>query len=438
MLDDPTGYGRVVRDADGAVERIVETKSAGDATPEELAIREINTGIYAFDARRAARRARPVGTDNAQGELYLADVLPLLREAGRTVAAHLVDDPALALGVNDRADLARSARIAQRRILERHMRAGRDDRRPGSTRSTPTSRSARTRRSSPVTLLRGATRSAPAATIGPHTTLIDARLGDGVTVLHSYLDDLRGPRRRHASARSPTCAPAPCCARARRSARSSRSRTPTSARARRSRTSPTSATPTSGEGTNLGAGTITANYDGRSKHRTTIGDAACTAASTRRFVAPVTRRRRRLHWRRVGDHRGRARRRARHRAGAPEERRGLRRRARSRTSREHRSSLEPRRALPAMTPPSRTRRRARASRSATTSGSCSFAGRANPRARRQDRRQAGRRPRRRSAQDLLQRRGLLPLRGVDPRRRPLHRPVDLRQPAARASPPTTR
>ena len=78
-LDDPSGYGRVVRDADGSVERVVETKAPGDATPEELAIREVNTGIYAFDGGALLDALAALDADNAQGELYLPDVLPLLR-----------------------------------------------------------------------------------------------------------------------------------------------------------------------------------------------------------------------------------------------------------------------------------------------------------------------------------------------------------------------
>ena len=105
VLDDPAGYGRVVRNDDGRVERVVETKAPGDATAEELAIREVNTGVYAFDGAALRRRPRAPAPDNAQGEPYLPDA-PLLDR----VAAHRVDDPTLMLGVNDRADLAACAR----------------------------------------------------------------------------------------------------------------------------------------------------------------------------------------------------------------------------------------------------------------------------------------------------------------------------------------
>ena len=105
-LEDPTGYGRVVRDADGGVERVVETKAPGDATEQELAIREVNAGLYVFDGGALLAALARLGSDNAQGELYLPDVLPLLRADGRLVQAFPLADPDLALGVNDRVDLA--------------------------------------------------------------------------------------------------------------------------------------------------------------------------------------------------------------------------------------------------------------------------------------------------------------------------------------------
>src|SRR4051794_8783752 len=106
-LEDPGGYGRVVRDSSGAFERVVETKGEGDATPSELEIREVNTGIYAFDAGALEEFLPRLTADNAQGELYLPQVLALLGAAGRRVVAHAVQDRRLVLGVNDRIGLAR-------------------------------------------------------------------------------------------------------------------------------------------------------------------------------------------------------------------------------------------------------------------------------------------------------------------------------------------
>ena len=124
VLDDPSGYGRVVRDEHGAVQRVVETKADGDATPEQLRIREVNTGVYVF-AHDALRAALPrLSDDNAQGELYLPQALDLIRADGGTVAAHTVADQTLVLGVNDRAGLALVRGLAQEAIHARHMAAG--------------------------------------------------------------------------------------------------------------------------------------------------------------------------------------------------------------------------------------------------------------------------------------------------------------------------
>src|SRR2546429_77911 len=123
-LEQPGSYGRIVRSADGGLERIVEAKEPGDATPEELAIKEINAGNYVFDGPALAAALEGISNDNTQGEYYLGDVLPLIRAEGGGVSAHLVADDAVTLGVNSRLDLARATAEARRRILEDHILAG--------------------------------------------------------------------------------------------------------------------------------------------------------------------------------------------------------------------------------------------------------------------------------------------------------------------------
>ena len=118
-LEDPTGYGRVVRDERGDIVRVAETRRPGDATLTELAIREVNTGVLCFDGA-----ALLDVLDSAQGELRLPDVLPLLRAAGHRIAACETADHAVCLGVDDQADLAEVRALAQRRIAEEHLRAG--------------------------------------------------------------------------------------------------------------------------------------------------------------------------------------------------------------------------------------------------------------------------------------------------------------------------
>ena len=105
-LEEPGSYGRVIRAADGSFERIVEAKQPGDATAAELAVREVNAGAYAFSAPALEDALTGLSDDNAQGEYYLGDVLPIIRDQGLVVLAHKVDDGSVNLGVNDRVQLA--------------------------------------------------------------------------------------------------------------------------------------------------------------------------------------------------------------------------------------------------------------------------------------------------------------------------------------------
>jgi bifunctional UDP-N-acetylglucosamine pyrophosphorylase/glucosamine-1-phosphate N-acetyltransferase len=120
-LDQPASYGRIVRDASGGVTEIVEAK---DATPEQKKIDEVNAGIYVFDAAPLLDNLRNLSTDNAQGEYYLTDVLGMLRKSGQRVGAVIVDDPVEALGVNSRADLANVEAEIQKRVVARLMAEG--------------------------------------------------------------------------------------------------------------------------------------------------------------------------------------------------------------------------------------------------------------------------------------------------------------------------
>ena len=286
LLDDPAGYGRVVRDIGGGVERVVETKAPGDATGEELEINEVNSSIFAFDGdalREALDELRP---DNAQGELYLPDVLPALRAHGKTVAAHLLDDPTLALGVNDRVQLAQVRQIAQRRIHDAHGRAGVTVVDPASTLIDVGVTIGADTVVEPGSFLRGDTSIGMGCTVGPLTTLIDATIGDDVKVPHSYLVSCEvrdgatvGP---FAYLRPGTLL-------------RERSKAGTFVEIKNSDVGAGSKVPhlsyigdaDIGEDTNLGAATITANYDGADKHRTTIGDRVRTGVDTT-LVAPVT------------------------------------------------------------------------------------------------------------------------------------------------------
>ena len=166
---------------------MVEAKAAGDADPEELAIHEVNAGTYAFDAAPLATALSGLSSDNAQGEYYLPDVFPALREAGHSVAAHVADDLAVTMGVNDRADLAAVEAEARRRILAAHMLAGVTVVDPGSTWVDAGVEIAADARIEPGTSLRGRTEVGAGSVVGPLTTLTDTRLGESVSVPHSYL-----------------------------------------------------------------------------------------------------------------------------------------------------------------------------------------------------------------------------------------------------------
>ena len=181
ILEDPTGYGRVVRDSGGAVLRVVETKERGDSTQAEREIREVNAGIFAFDAS-ALREALPrLSTDNAQHELYLPQVLDLLRTDGARIVAHVVEDERVVLGVNDRAGLARVRAIAQAAIHERHMQAGVGIVDPNATVIDVDVQIGEDTLIEPFTTIRGATRIGRECTIR-HSYLVDCVLEDGVSV----------------------------------------------------------------------------------------------------------------------------------------------------------------------------------------------------------------------------------------------------------------
>jgi bifunctional UDP-N-acetylglucosamine pyrophosphorylase/glucosamine-1-phosphate N-acetyltransferase len=303
VLEDPTGYGRVVRDSAGAPERVVETKRPGDATDAELQIREVNTGIYVFGGSALLGALPRLTAENAQGEFYLPQALDILRADGATVAAHAVDDERLVLGVNDRVALAEVRTIAQRAINERHMLSGVTIVDPSSTLIDVDVEIGQDTRIEPGCALKGSSVVGDAAVIGPHATLIDSRAGSGAVVgPHTTLIDslvgegavVRVSWLDHATLeQGATVGPFAYLrpgAVLREGAKAG-----TFVEIKNSDIGPGAKIPhlsyigdaDVGEHTNLGAGTITANYDGRSKHRTTVGSRVRGGVDTS-FVAPVT------------------------------------------------------------------------------------------------------------------------------------------------------
>ena len=281
-LDDPSGYGRVVRRDDGSVARVVETKVAGDATEEELAIREVNAGVYAFEGGPLKEALERLTPDNAQGELYLPAALDLLDRVG----AHRLDDPTLLLGVNDRVDLARVRALAQARIHAAHQRAGVTIVDPFSTLIDAGVAIGADTVIEPSSFLRGATTIGERCTVGPLTTLIDATLGDEVQVPHSYLVECEV---RTGGSVGPFAYLRPGAL------LRERAKAGTFVEIKNSDIGEGTKVPhlsyigdaDVGPDTNLGAATITANYDGARKQRTTIGANVRTSVDST-LVAPVT------------------------------------------------------------------------------------------------------------------------------------------------------
>jgi bifunctional UDP-N-acetylglucosamine pyrophosphorylase/glucosamine-1-phosphate N-acetyltransferase len=176
---DPRRYGRVIRDEQGRLAAIVE---AGDATPEQLEVREVNSSIYVFQAEQLWPVLELLEPHNVQGELYLTDTIALLVAAGHSVAVHCAPDPREAEGVNTRAELAAAAAVLRDRINERHMDAGVTIVDPATTWVEPTVELEPDVTIQPFTVLRGATRVRSGAEIHPHTVAIDAEIGAGAIV----------------------------------------------------------------------------------------------------------------------------------------------------------------------------------------------------------------------------------------------------------------
>ena len=280
---DPTGYGRIIRDDSDELLRIVEEK---DATDDEKFIFEINSGVYAFDGEKLAASIGQLTNANAQGELYLTDVIGILKSAGESIAAIMIDDFTETLGVNDRVQLAESAAMLRDRINDQWMRAGVTIIDPTTTWIDSTVELSNDVTLHPGTALLGSTKVATGAVIGPRSTLTDCIVKEGASVLESIATETIigegatvGPfTYLRAGTQLGDSTKAGAFVEMKNAVVGTGSKVPHLSYV---------GDATIGEGSNIGAATIFVNYDGVEKHHTTVGDHV-RIGSDSMLVAPVT------------------------------------------------------------------------------------------------------------------------------------------------------
>ncbi|WP_455359030.1 bifunctional UDP-N-acetylglucosamine diphosphorylase/glucosamine-1-phosphate N-acetyltransferase GlmU [Streptomyces sp. SYSU K21746] len=283
-VPDSTGYGRIVRDAStGAVTAIVEHK---DASESQRAIREINSGVFAFDGRLLADALGKVRTDNSQGEEYLTDVLSILREAGHRVGAAVGGDHREILGINNRVQLAEARGLLNARLLERAMLAGVTVVDPASTLVDVTVTFEQDAVVHPGTQLLGATHLASGSEVGPNTRLTDTTVGAGARVDNTVAD------RAEVGA---SASVGPFAYLRPGTKLGVKSKAGTYVEMKNAVIGEGTKVPhlsyvgdaTIGDYSNIGAASVFVNYDGEHKHHTTVGS-HCKTGSDNMFVAPVT------------------------------------------------------------------------------------------------------------------------------------------------------
>jgi len=282
-VDDPTGYGRILRNEYGAICGIVEEK---DASEEQRLITEINTGIYCFELDGLFDRLRKIGNENAQHEYYLTDIVQVCLDEEASVGSITVSDASETLGVNSRVQLAAATRIMQRRINERWMTAGVTMVAPELCWVAPDVTLEPDVTLLPMTFLSGATKIARGSVIGPDTRIVNSSIGEGSLVDSSIvLYSEVGPRANI----GPRAYLRPGCV------LEDSVKIGTSVELKGVHVGAGTKIPhlsyigdaQLGAGVNIGAGSITCNYDGTKKSRTVIGDGAFIGSSTM-IVAPVT------------------------------------------------------------------------------------------------------------------------------------------------------
>lgn len=281
-MPDPTGYGRIVRDRDGNVGQIVEEK---DCTPEQRRIDEVNTGTYCFDAAVLFAHLDRLTTENAQGEYYLTDMIVVFNDEGLTVSAMETDDPFETLGVNSRVQLAEAGKVLQHRINRRLMMEGVTMIDPDLVWVGPDVQFGRDVELLPMTTLMGATKIGSRCVIGPQTRITDSFVDEDSTVDSSVVVGAQvGPRASvgpvaylRPGAVLEAGAKVGTCVEIKKSVVGEGSKVPHLSYI---------GDAVIGKNVNVGAGSITCNYDGFEKHPTQIDDGAFIGSDTM-LVAPV-------------------------------------------------------------------------------------------------------------------------------------------------------
>ena len=284
-LDDPTGYGRVVRDGNGSFDRIVEQKDADD---DEKRVDEINSGIYAFNTAKLFAALKRVANDNAQGEYYLTDVPGILREDGETVAIYQCSDHREVEGVNDRRQLAAMEKVIKERTIEWLMlESGVTFLDPASAYISSRTTIGRDTVVSQNVSIEGETAIGEGCVIRPGVRIVNSQIGGGVEVKdNSFITD---------STVGKGCTVGPMAHLRGHAVMDEGAKVGNFVELKKTKLGPGSKAShltylgdaTIGEGTNIGAGTITCNYDGKNKHETHIGSNVRIGSDTM-LVAPVT------------------------------------------------------------------------------------------------------------------------------------------------------
>lgn len=283
FADDPTGYGRIIRGEQGEVLRNVEHK---DATAEEHAVKEINTGTYCFDNQALFAALKKVKNDNAQGEYYLPDVLSILREEGTLVSAYATEDFSETLGVNDRVVLSEAERVMRSRLADMHMRNGVTIISPENTYISADAVIGRDTILQPGTMIEGNTVIGSGCDIGPNSQISNSIIGDG-TKIHSsvVLESKIGEQ----TSVGPFAhiRPESNLGNDVRIGNFVEVKKSTFGNGSKAAHLSYIGDATVGSKVNFGCGTVVVNYDGKNKHQTTVEDEAFIGCNAN-LVAPVT------------------------------------------------------------------------------------------------------------------------------------------------------